>query len=94
MNYLRLESVGTMVDKDGVCFPMFQDGTPDLDNPCPIMDTENDEWFETLSMEDFINLFDFLEDNIDIPIDWKRDVWGIWEEANNCYLNLDDRVRY
>ena len=48
MNYLKLESVGTMVDKDGVCFPMFQDETPDLDNPCPIMDTENDEWFECL----------------------------------------------
>ena len=22
-------------------------------------------------------------------VDWKRDVWGIWEEANNCYLNME-----
>ena len=90
---LKLESVGTIVDKDGVCYPMmFKDGKPDLDVPCPIMDTENDEWFESLSMEDFISLFDFLEDNnVDIPIDWKRDVWGIWEEANNCYLNMETK---
>jgi molecular chaperone HscA len=21
--------------------------------------------------------------------DWKKSIWGLWEEANNCYLNLE-----
>ena len=60
MSKIKLESVGTIVDDVGLCYPMYKDGTPDLDNPQFIMDTENDEWWETMSCEEAVRLFQFL----------------------------------
>jgi hypothetical protein len=38
-------------------------------------------------------LFDFVElknNMVEIIFnDWKTSIWGDWEEANNCYMNLE-----
>ena len=60
MKSIKLESVGTVVDDKGICYPMYKDGTPDLDTPCPIMDTENDEWWESMECEEAGRLFQFF----------------------------------
>ena len=60
MNFIELDSIGTIVDDKGICYPAFKDGTPDLNNPCHIMDTENDEWWTSMSCQDCVTLFSFL----------------------------------
>ena len=49
----ELESVGCCIDtKTGMTYPMYADGTHDEEMGCHLEDIENDEWFDTLSVED------------------------------------------
>ena len=53
----------------------------------------DNDWYCNLSIEDFIDFFVFIEQTQDVNNvvykDWKKSIWGLWEEANNCYLNLE-----
>mgnify|MGYP001356363785 CR=1 FL=1 len=37
--------------------------------------------------------FDFIEETQDLTTvvynEWKTSIWGMWEEHNNCFLNLE-----
>ena len=52
-NMVELESVGCVLDtKTKVTFPIYNDGTYDDNCPCHLDDIENDEWYDTLSIDD------------------------------------------
>ena len=67
-----------------------------------IYDLDN-EWFASMSAEDLKEFFEFVESTQDLTvslangeralsvvyIEWKTQIWGEWEEANNCYMNLE-----
>ena len=49
-----LESVGTYLDtNNGMTYPANVNNTPDMSNPYPLSDIEQDEWMLSLSEEDF-----------------------------------------
>ena len=51
------------------------------------------EWFNSLSSDDLTDFFEFIEINTDVVTvvyqAWKDGIWGDWETANNCYLNME-----
>ena len=67
-----------------------------------IYDLDN-EWFNSLSSDDLTDFFEFVESTQDLTvslangeralsvvyIEWKTQIWSEWEEANNCYMNLE-----
>ena len=46
-----------------------------------------------LDADDLTNLFTFIEKTQDLTMvvyqAWKDGIWGDWETANNCYLNME-----
>ena len=56
-------------------------------------DDLNDEWYNNLSADDLTDFFEFIELNTDVVTTvykaWKDGIWGDWETANNCYLNME-----
>ena len=68
MNLIKLESVGTAVDKEGNCHPINSDGTLDMSDgmgPYSVNIFEcSDEWYWTLSLVDGYKLLSFLDENI------------------------------
>ena len=52
MNLVELESVGCVIDENGVTYPMLVDGGYDEDGGFHVNDIENEEWFDALSQED------------------------------------------
>ena len=53
MNLIELNSVGCVIDENGVTYPMLADGLGiDGDGACHITDIENEEFFDALSAED------------------------------------------
>ena len=53
MNLIELNSVGCVIDENGVTYPMLADGPGiDGDGACHINDIENEEFFDALSAED------------------------------------------
>ena len=61
IDYITLDSVGTMIDKNGITHPMFADGTVDMDEGMAVdwIDTD-DEWSSSLSDKDAKLLDDWL----------------------------------
>ena len=67
-----------------------------------IYDLDN-EWFASMSAEDLKEFFEFVESTQDLTVPlvngergisavysmWKTQIWGEWEEINNCYMNLE-----
>ena len=55
----------------------------------------DNEWFHNLSSTDLKSFFNFIvevnSDNMVMSIfnQWKTQIWGEWEEMNNCYMNLE-----
>lgn len=47
-----LNSVGAGIDPEGNCYPMYKDGSFDLENGTHITETEIPEWFNELSEDD------------------------------------------
>ena len=100
MNYIDLESVGSTLTKDLKVFPIDISEPPvtasDADEMMGvhIYDLDN-EWFNNLSATDLKAFFNFLVEvnsgNMVMSIfnQWKSQIWGEWEEANNCFMNLD-----
>ena len=65
MNLINLDSVGCVIDENGVTYPMLVDGGYDEDGACHINDIENEEFFDALSQEDI----DIIEDILGNPTD-------------------------
>lgn len=49
--YTKLNSVGSIIDQDGIVYPQFTSGKPDLDNGVEFSEV-SDEWLEGLSDAD------------------------------------------
>ena len=88
-DYIELDSVGSTLTSENNLLPI---GETNEDMAVHLYDC-TDEWFNSLSSEDLTNLFDFVElknNMVEIIFnDWKTSIWGDWEEANNCYMNLE-----
>ena len=65
MKLSKLNSVGCVIDENGVTYPMLVDGGYDEDGACHINDIENEEFFDALSQEDI----DTIEDILGNPTD-------------------------
>ena len=52
MKLIKLNSVGCVIDENGVTYPMLVNGGIDGDGACHINDITNDEFFDALSDED------------------------------------------
>tara|TARA_B110001452_G_C15044753_1_gene364810 strand:+ start:188 stop:508 length:321 start_codon:yes stop_codon:yes gene_type:complete len=91
---ILLNSVGTALTRKLITHPINEDGTIDKNEgtAAHVYDLDN-EWYCNLSIEDFRDFFVFIEETQDVNNvvykDWKKSIWGLWEEANNCYLNLE-----
>ena len=65
MNLVNLDSVGNVIDENGVTYPMLVDGGFDEDGGCHVNDIENEECLDALSLEDI----DTIEDILGNPTD-------------------------
>ena len=98
MEFIDLTSVGSTLTKDLKVFPQLCNETPETASEADemmgvhIYDLDND-WFCNLSSEDLCEFFDFIEKTQDLTTvvynEWKTSIWGLWEEYNNCFLNLE-----
>ncbi len=61
----NLNSVGNVIDENGVTYPMLVDGGYDIFGGIHINDIENEEFFDALSQEDI----DIIEDVLGNPTD-------------------------
>ena len=100
LDYIDLDSVGSTLTKDLKVFPQDISEAPETASEAEAM-TEGvhiydltDEWYTSLSSDDLVDFFEFVELNtheiIAGPFSvWKTKLWGKWEEVNNCYMNLE-----
>ena len=71
MNLVELESVGCVIDENGVTYPQSPDnedgtfGGYDEDGGFHVNDIENEEWFDALSLEEI----EIIEDVLGNPTD-------------------------
>ena len=91
---ILLNSVGTALTRKLITHPINEDGTIDKNEgtAAHVYDLDN-EWYNSLSSDDLLEFFDFIEETQDVTTiiynDWKTSIWGMWEEANNSYMNLE-----
>ena len=99
MEYKELLSVGCLITKDLKVFPINCNEPPETASEADeymgvhIYDLDN-EWFASMSAEDLKAFFKFVEKHtyeiLAGPFSmWKTQIWGEWEEMNNCYMNLE-----
>ena len=100
MDFIDLTSVGSTLTKDLKVFPIDITEAPETSSDADelmgvhIYDLDN-EWYCNLSSDDLKSFFNFLvevnSDNMVMSVfnQWKTQIWGSWEEANNCYMNLE-----
>ena len=97
-DYIELDSVGSTLTSDLLVFPQLCDEAPETASEAEemmgvhIYDLDG-EWFNSLSSDDLVLFFDFIEETQDdlemiTYNSWKTKIWSTWEEANNCYMNL------
>jgi hypothetical protein len=61
MVYIKLESTASVLTNEFNTYPLFADGTPDFNEGVEVELGEcTDEWYETLSTEDYKKIVDFL----------------------------------
>ena len=101
MSYIDLESVGSTLTSDLLVFPIDISEPPvtasDTDEMMGVhLYDIDDEWFNSLSSEDLTDFFEFVENTlkkgfliVSVYNDWKENIWSNWEDANNCYMNLE-----
>ena len=97
MDFINLDSVGSILTKDLKVFPIDITEAPTTASEADemmgvhIYDLDN-EWYNNLGADDLINFFKFIELNTDVVSvvynNWKQNIWSEWEEVNNCYMNL------
>ena len=91
---ILLNSVGTALTRKLITHPINEDGTINKNEGTAthVYDLDN-EWYNSLSSDDLLEFFDFIEETQDVTTiiynDWKTSIWGMWEEHNNCFLNLE-----
>jgi len=91
---VELKSVGTALTRKLITHPIMADGTIDKDEDTAVhvYDLDN-EWYCNLSDTDLLEFFNFIEQTQDLTTvvynEWKTSIWGMWEEHNNCFLNLE-----
>ena len=93
---ILLNSVGTALTRQLNTHPIMADGTIDKDEGMTthVYDLDN-EWYCNLSDTDLLEFFDFIEETQELGLnnivynEWKTSIWGMWEEHNNCFLNLE-----
>ena len=69
MNLIELNSVGNVIDENGVTYPMLVDGGHDIFAGVHVNDIENEEWFDALSQEDIETIEDILGNPTDTLLD-------------------------
>ena len=97
MDFINLDSVGSILTKDLKVFPQDVSEAPETASEADkmmgvhIYDLDS-EWYNDLGADDLINFFKFIELNTDVVSvvynNWKQNIWSEWEEVNNCYMNL------
>ena len=97
MDFINLDSVGSILTKDLKVFPIDITEAPTTASEADemmgvhIYDLDS-EWYNDLGADDLINFFKFIELNTDVVSvvynNWKQNIWSEWEEVNNCYMNL------
>ena len=65
MNLIELNSVGNVIDENGVTYPMLVDGGYDIFGGIHVNDIANDEFFDALSTEDW----DVIDEILGNPTD-------------------------
>ena len=100
MEFIDLTSVGSTLTKDLKVFPIDITEAPTTASEAEaimgvhIYDLDNG-WYNSLSSDDLKDFLEFIELNIGTKLVksvfdmWKTQIWGSWEEANNCYMNLE-----
>ena len=98
MDFIDLTSVGSTLTKDLKVFPIDITEGPETASDAEEMmgvhlyDVDG-EGFNNLDADDLTNLFTFIENTQDLTMvvyqAWKDGIWGDWETANNCYLNME-----
>tara|TARA_Y100000592_G_scaffold88826_1_gene145188 strand:+ start:4010 stop:4366 length:357 start_codon:yes stop_codon:yes gene_type:complete len=97
-DYIELDSVGSTLTKDLLVFPTDCSEAPETASEAEFMSGVHiydldSEWFNSLSSNDLTDFFEFIELNSDVITTvykaWKDGVWGDWETANNCYMNME-----
>ena len=98
LDYIDLDSVGSTLTKDLKVFPIDITEAPTTASEADelmgvhLYDVDG-EWFNSLDADDLTNLFTFIEKTQDLTMvvyqAWKDGIWGDWETANNCYLNME-----
>ena len=93
LNYIGLESVGSIVTEQGIVFPTDLSEAPETASDAEemmgvhIMDTTN-EWWESMSCQDAVRLFPFLANISELYmtqgyLQWAMDMGDLVVEANN-----------
>ena len=91
MNYIELDSVGSLVTKEGLVFPIDCSEAPETASDADEMSGVNifecsDEWYWNLSLVDGYNLLAFLDEHIGWTpesqihggyVEWKEKVKGL-----------------
>ena len=104
MNYIKLESVGSLVTNEGNVFPIDCSEAPETASDADemmgvhILDTDT-EWWENMSMEDANSLFPFLAEIPDVYysgnyLTWAVRMYEIVERANGEYVEYEDSWHY
>ena len=99
MSSIELTSVGSTLTSDLMVFPIDCSEAPETASEAEEMmgvhlyDIDN-EWYNNLSSDDLIAFFKFVEETQSSLVEgiykqWKTQIWGAWEEHNNCYMNLE-----
>ena len=80
----NLDSVGNVIDENGVTYPMLADGGHDIFAGVHINDIENEEWFDALSQQDI----DIIEDVLGNPTD------TLLDNTEADYLEMKAELAY
>ena len=92
MNLIELNSVGCVIDENGVTYPMLADGLGiDNDGACHINDITNDEFFDALSDEDCDVVNEYL--NRTHPLEFEREARLSVEKWNALLERQDLEMR-
>jgi hypothetical protein len=84
MNLIELNSVGNVIDENGVTYPMLVDGGYDIFGGIHINDIENEEFFDALSTEDL----DVIEEVLGNPTD------KLLDDTEADYLEMKAELHY
>ena len=97
-DYIELDSVGSTLTSDLLVFPTDCSEAPETASEAEemmgvhIYDLD-DDWYNHLSSDDLKSFFKFIENTTHLiagPYNmWKSDIWSKWEEAQNCYMNME-----